>query len=160
MTAGDIPQMRRDWLTVTRRYLVVVTAGNLVWEVAQMPLYTLWHTGTAREIAWAILHCTLGDLAIAMVSLIAALVLVGSPAWPDRRARAVTVAVVIGAVGYTIYSEYLNTVVRRSWAYTDWMPALPLLGTGLAPLAQWLIVPSLALAWSHRANVKQPIGTE
>ena len=70
MTAADIPRMRRDWLTTARRYLVAVTAGTLVWEMAQMPLYTLWRTGTAREIAWAILHCTLGDLAIAMVTLI------------------------------------------------------------------------------------------
>jgi hypothetical protein len=32
------------------------------------------------------------------------------------------------------------------------MPTLPLLGTGLTPFAQWVAIPSLALAWSSRAN--------
>jgi hypothetical protein len=57
---------------------------------------------------------------------------------------------VIVAVGYTVYSEYMNTVVRQSWAYTEWMPRLPWLGTGLAPLAQWFVIPPLALLWAGK----------
>jgi hypothetical protein len=60
-----------------------------------------------------------------------------------------TVAVV-GGLGYTIYSEWLNTEIRGSWAYTRWMPQLPLIGTGLSPLAQWIVVPSLAFWWARR----------
>jgi hypothetical protein len=30
------------------------------------------------------------------------------------------------------------------------MPTLPSLGTGLAPLAQWMVVPALALVSAHR----------
>ena len=116
-----------------------------------MPLYTLWHTGTVQEIAQAVLHCTLGDLVIATAGLVVALILVGSPAWPDQRAGAVIASVVIGTTGYTIYSEYVNTIVRRSWVYTEWMPMLPRLGAGLSPLAQWSIIPAVALAWAGRA---------
>lgn len=151
MTAAQLRPTRPDWLTVTRRYLLAVTAGNLIWETAQMPLYTLWHTDTAREIAQAVLHCTLGDAVIAAVALVAALAVVGSPMWPGRRAGAVIALVVIGSLGYALYSEYLNTVVRRSWTYTAWMPVLPWLGTGLSPLAQWLIIPAMTLAWAARA---------
>jgi hypothetical protein len=140
-----------DWLTAARRYLVAVTVGNLVWEAAQMPLYTLWWTGTTREIARAVLHCTSGDIVIATVALTVALALVGSPAWPHRRAVAVIAAVAIGSAGYTVYSEYVNTVTQRSWSYTAAMPRLPPLGTGLAPLAQWLIIPPAALLWGARA---------
>src|SRR5215467_10683065 len=32
--------------------------GHFFWEVAQLPLYTLWRTGTPREIAFALFHCT------------------------------------------------------------------------------------------------------
>jgi hypothetical protein len=142
--------IRPDWLATTRRYLIAVTLGNLVWETAQMPLYTLWHTATARQMAQAILHCTLGDTIIASVGLIAALVLVGSANWPDRRAGAVIVAVTIGSAVYTIYSEYMNTVVHQSWVYAASMPRLPWLGTGLSPFAQWLIIPGGALAWAAR----------
>jgi hypothetical protein len=38
---------------------------------------------------------------------------------------AVAIATVGLGVCYTIGSEYINTVVRRSWAYTEWMPTLP-----------------------------------
>lgn len=149
-----------DWLTAIRRYLVAVTAGNLAWETAQMPLYTLWHTGSAREIAVAILHCTLGDIVIASVALIAAIALVGSPFWPVRRTGVVIAVVAVGSVGYTIYSEYVNTIIQRSWAYTAWMPRLPWLGTGLSPLTQWLIIPPAALLWARCASPGREPSTE
>lgn len=147
---------RPDWLTAIRRYLIAVTAGNLVWETAQMPLYTLWGTGSAREIAAAVLHCTLGDLMIATLGLAAALALVGVPTWPAQRAGAVMAMVAAGTVGYAIYSEYFNTVLNKSWAYTEVMPRLPWLGTGLSPLAQWLIVPAAALVWAGRGRRSWP----
>src|SRR3546814_16537515 len=54
-----------DWLTALRRYLVAITVGNLVWEFAHLPLYTIWYEGTPGEILFAVLHCTGGDLLIA-----------------------------------------------------------------------------------------------
>ena len=146
----DRPSRSVDWLTVIRRYLIAATAGNVVWETAQAPLYTVWHTGAAREVVQAIVHCTLGDILIATVTLVAALIAIGSPAWPDQRFGQVLTATVIFAAGYTVYSEYVNTVVRHSWSYTSWMPTLPWLGTGVAPLAQWMVVPATALAWAGR----------
>ena len=147
---GGGPSCSVDWLTVVRRYLIAATAGNVVWETAQVPLYTVWHTGTTREVVQAIMHCTLGDILIETVTVVAALLSVGSPAWPDQRFGQVLAATVIFAAGYTVYSEYVNTVVRHSWSYTSWMPTLPWLGTGLAPLAQWMVVPALALVSAHR----------
>ena len=52
--------------------------------------------------------------------------------------------IVLGA-GYTIFSEWLNVEIRRSWSYTAAMPVVPFIGTGLTPLLQWLIVTTLAL---------------
>lgn len=135
----------RDWLSVLRIYLAASGVLHLVWEVAQLPLYTIWRKGSAGEIAFAVLHCTAGDVVIATLVLIAALVAVGSAGWPANGFRAVAVAVVSLGVGYTVYSEWINTVVRNSWAYADSMPTLPVLGTGLSPLLQWLIVPAVAL---------------
>ena len=39
------------WLSALRLYLSFTVVANLVWEVAQLPLYTLWRTGSVREIA-------------------------------------------------------------------------------------------------------------
>jgi hypothetical protein len=139
------PSSRPTWLAAIRRYLVVVSGGNLVWEAAQLPLYTLWRTDSARAIVRAILHCTAGDVVIAVGALILALAAVGNAHWPVERAITVAVAVVAIGVAYTIGSEYVNITVRRSWAYSEWMPTLPWIGTGLAPLAQWVAVPATAL---------------
>ena len=146
----DGPPGPLDWLTAIRRYLIAATGGNIVWETAQAPLYTIWHTGTARDVVQAIVHCTFGDIVIETVAVVAALIAVGSPAWPDQRFGHVLAATVIFAALYTVYSEYMNTIVRHSWSYTSWMPTLPWLGTGLAPLAQWMVVPALALVSAHR----------
>lgn len=65
------------WLATLRTWLLVVAGGNLLWEAAHLPLYTIWRTGTWQENAFAVLRCTGGDLLIATASLTLALVLVG-----------------------------------------------------------------------------------
>ena len=71
--------------------------------------------------------------------------------WPAFGWRMVFAAILLGAA-YTILSEWLNVEIRRTWSYTAAMPVLPWLGTGLAPLLQWLIVPGLALAITGHRN--------
>ena len=105
-------ELRSNWLIAIRRYRVATAVGHLLWETAQLPLYTLWRTGTPGAIGEAVLHCTLGDLLIGTIALIAALAAFGSPAWPDE--------------------------------------TLPWLGTGLAPLAQWVVVPTIAFVLVRR----------
>lgn len=141
---------RANWLTASRRYLVAIGAANLVWETAQIPLYTLWRTDPPGALAFAVLHCTAGDIAIASVAFVMALALVGRPGWPAERWVAVAVVVTLLGAGYTVFSEYQNTVVRRSWAYSEWMLVVPWIGTGLSPLFQWLVIPPFALAWARR----------
>lgn len=122
--------------------------ANLAWETAQLPLYTIWGKGTAREKAFAVLHCTGGDVLIALAFLVGALVVVGDPAWPGRHFARVVALTVLGGLAYTVFSEWLNVEVRLSWAYSPYMPVLPF-GTGLSPVLQWLVVPALAL-WAAR----------
>lgn len=143
-----------NWLSALRAYLLSVTAGNVAWEAAHLPLYTLWRTGTAREKLFAVVHCTLGDLLIALASLALGLVLAGHRNWPVRRFGAVAALAVAFGLGYTAFSEWLNIVVRESWAYSDMMPVVPLFGfeVGASPLLQWLVVPALALHGARRAG--------
>lgn len=141
------------WLGAMRRYIVVSAVAHLVWEVVQLPLYTLWRTGTRGEQAFAVLHCTGGDLLIAGSALLMALIVVGDQRWPDASNLQVAALTVAIGIAYTIYSEWLNTTVRLSWTYTELMPVVPWTGTGLSPLLQWVVVPALALrAASRRAT--------
>ncbi len=132
---------------VALRFAPLFGALNLAWEVAQLPLYTLWREATPAFKAYAVVHCTIGDVLIGASALALALVLTGarSPqAWRWGAIVALTVAI---GVGYTIFSEWLNTVVRGGWAYAAAMPTVRIGGleVGLSPLAQWLVVPPLVL---------------
>lgn len=146
---------RDDWIGAIRRYVVVGAAAHLLWEVVQLPLYTLWRTGTRGEQAFAVIHCTGGDVLIAGSSLLMALLFAGHRSWPAVAFyEAAGLTVVIG-IGYTIYSEWLNTAVRLSWSYSELMPVVPVIGTGLSPLLQWMVVPMLAL-WAARGRAGHP----
>lgn len=134
------------------RYLAVMAAGNLIWEIAHVPLYTIWLTGTAGEIAYAVLHCTLGDMLIAATTLGLALALCGR-GWPDRNWGPVAATTILLALAYTVFSEWLNISVRGAWAYRDIMPTLPPYSTGLTPLLQWIVVPLIAFRTSAPQHV-------
>ena len=140
------------WVLALRRYFMLIVPAHLVWEFLQLPLYTIWHEGTANEILFAVVHCTGGDILIASSTLLLSLLLAGS-GWPEnrdafRRIAAMTVAF---GVGYTVFSEWLNTEVQENWAYAEAMPVLPVIGTGLSPLLQWVVIPSLGFWWVARA---------
>ena len=93
--APERPPITPSWLRLLRRFLVFIAAGNLAWEIAQLPLYTIWYEGTPREIAFAVVHCTGGDVLIAGASLLLALLIAARPTWPDEtygRVAALTVA--------------------------------------------------------------------
>lgn len=139
-----------DWLRALRRYMVAVALANLVWEFAHMPLYTLWETGSSSEIAFAALHCTGGDILIALASVMLALFLTGPASWPQSgNPRIIAITVILG-LSYTLFSEWLNIEIRQSWAYRDSMPIIPVVDAGLTPVLQWIAVPLAAFWWALR----------
>ena len=97
------------------RYLMATAVADLLWEFAQMPLYTLWQAGAPGQIIFAGLHCTAGDIVIAAVALSLALVVLGPPEWPGRRYQSVGAGSIAIGLGYTIFSASLNTA-RRAWS--------------------------------------------
>jgi hypothetical protein len=158
MTASIVEKIKPTaWFDVCRWYLACVVLANLAWEVAHLPLYTLWQTAPAGYIAFAVRHCTAGDIGIASVALLAAVLVAGTRAWPAERYGAVAVTAVLLGIGYTGYSECTN--VRQSWAYSEWMPILPGTGIGLSPLLQWLVIPTIGFAWARRqtASSRRPL---
>lgn len=139
-----------SWLTCLRRYFCFVAPANLVWEFAQLPLYTIWRDGSAGEIVFAAIHCTGGDLLIAGACLFGSLVVVGHARWPETNFLRVAGLTVVTGLGYTIFSEWLNTEIRGAWTYTELMPVLPVIGAGLSPFLQWIVVPVMAFWWMSR----------
>ena len=139
-----------------RLYIAVIAVGNLVWEFLQLPFYTIWKTDTLGEQAFAVLHCTLGDVLIAASTLATSFILVGDRRWPWRRSWPVIGLTIFTGLAYTVFSEWLNVDVRATWAYSEWMPVIQMFGLsiGLTPLLQWLVVPAAAFAITSKKVTK------
>jgi hypothetical protein len=126
--------------------LAIFMPANLIWEIVQLPLYTIWAEGWG-PIAYAVIHCTAGDVLIGSFAMLISLASFRRD-WPETAASRVLVTVAVTTIGvvYTIFSEWFNVEVLGSWAYTSAMPIVPLIGIGFAPLLQWLFIPPLALS--------------
>ena len=129
------------------RYLAWLAGLNLVWEIAQLPLYTIWSEAPAGAIAFAVAHCTAGDVLIGAAALMLSLFALRARAVCGWNWTGIGLTAVLVGVGYTAFSEWMNTSIRASWQYSSLMPRIDLgsVSIGLSPLAQWLIVPPLAM---------------
>jgi hypothetical protein len=135
-------------------------ALNLVWEVVQLPLYAMGRYSEWPALGYAVLHCTLGDAAMAFASYLIAALATGSPRWPLCRPLTGLAVVLVAGELYTIWAEWYNVYVLRSWAYAAGMPTIR--GIGVAPLAQWLVLPVLALTilrYRYRQRVESKVPT-
>lgn len=141
------------WLRAGGTYLGISIFGHLLWETLQLPLYTIWTIGTPREQAFAVTHCTLGDVLIALSTLTLAMAIAGRGRWPREHFWLVAGIAMSLGVAYTAFSEWLNVVIRASWAYSEWMPVISLFGLsiGLSPLLQWIAVPCAAFLITRSA---------
>lgn len=138
-----------SWSFIVRRYLPRLTLCSLVWEILQLPLYTIWEEARPGRIAFAVAHCTIGDVLIGAAALLLALVLSRADEPADWPAKRLGTWMVMLAVAYTLISERLN-IAQGNWAYSSWMPVLPWVEVGISPLLQWLVVPLAAFRWANR----------
>ena len=136
------------WSRSLRSYVFFLILFNILWEFLQLPLYTIWTHETYQEIVYMVLHCTAGDAMIGTLSLVLSLIFAGTETWPYGRFREVAISTILLGVGYTVVSEWHNTTVTYSWAYTSAMPTF--FGIGLAPIAQWIVIPSFSFWWIRR----------
>ena len=115
---------------------------NLAWELAQSPLYAD-HARETSYVLWTRIHCTVGDGLILLGCFWLTALCFRTRFWFLSDRFFPTVVFVLFGVGYTIWSEWYNTQVAHSWAYTRAMPTF--FGIGLSPVAQWLTIPWLLL---------------
>lgn len=112
---------------------------NLAWEIAHVRLYTLWAEADGLTVAWSLLHCTVGDVLIALALFALTGMVLRQSDWPASRPWAGGAMVASGAMAYTAWSEWYNVYRAGSWGYTDGMPLI--FGIGVSPLLQWLVLP-------------------
>ena len=126
---------------------------NLPWEFIQVPLYA--ELAGARH--WdAIRLCTraaLGDAVILLVAYWTAAAVAKNRWWfTDWRWLGFCTYLATGLL-ITLALERLATrsaFPAWGWRYSELMPLVPVIGIGLAPLAQWLLLPPLSLWFVRR----------
>jgi hypothetical protein len=130
------------------QWAVLALGLHLLWEIGQLPFYTVWEEEDAWRIALYVAHCVLGDVMIATLAYLAVALAWRRVDWPRQRPWAGGTMLVALGLGYTVFSEWYNVYRIGSWAYTAAMPRI--LGIGLTPLLQWLVVPVVMLVLWHR----------
>ena len=145
-----LPFRRCDALRIIFAWAVASFFLNLAWEIAQLPLFTIPSAQNTRQIAYAVAHCTAGDVAIAVVSFLIAAVALRDANWPASHPwRGVAIAIFSGVL-YTAYAEWYNVYQAGYWAYSSSMPLL--FGIGVSPLLQWILIPAatvlIVLNWA------------
>lgn len=122
---------------------------NFPWEMWQAPLYQGMADASHRT---ALVRCTLaalGDVVILLGAFWAVALVERRRAWiVAPRARTLAMFVGLGLF-VTVVLELAATwmdIPVLSWRYSGAMPVIPILGVGLSPMAQWIVVP-LATAW-------------
>jgi len=127
---------------------------NLPWELVQIPLFREMASLPHLEGVSKCLRAAGGDGLIMLLAFWLVAWVVGSRRWIAHPSNARLGGFIGIGLGITIAMEYWATTIAGRWEYTNAMPILPLLGTGLAPLLQWVLIPPLVV-WLTRRQIAQ-----
>ena len=126
---------------------------NYPWELIQAPLFEGMAAAPHWEAVKVCTRATFGDGIIMLIAFWAVAVAVRSRRWLlNPRAWQVAAFIAVGVL-ITIVLEHFATRSSHplwGWEYSSLMPTLPVLGTGLTPLLQWIMLPGLVLWFSRR----------
>jgi hypothetical protein len=125
-------------------------AFHFVWEFLQVPAFA----GLAARPHWeGIKVCTaatLGDVGLALVAFWMTAGVFRSRQWiVYPRLSQIGLFIAVG-IALTVGLEFYYVEVTGRWVYSELMPRVPPLGTGLVPLLQWVVIPLLVASLAGR----------
>ena len=120
---------------------------NLIWEVAQRPLYegyvNIWHH--LPTCLWA----SVVDVIVVLVFWALFASYYKNPFWIKHISlKEILVLMLLGAAVAVGFEQV--SIGADMWAYTNEMPVIPYLETGLSPLLQMMLLPVLTFWASSR----------
>ena len=143
-------QKIQSWKKVPEFLLLTLTLPlQLLWEIAQFPLYTVWHEGDWSYILYGLIHCTLGDMLIMLSLFWLVSILNRSRQWIFSPTISNILIFTASGLTYTIFSEIVNTRIKGTWGYTELMPIVPGIDIGGMPFLQWLLIPPVLIWLMH-----------
>lgn len=123
---------------------------NLPWEFLQAPLFRGMANLSHIEGARLCLAASVGDGALLLVAYCATSWTLRSRRWAASH-RWPDVALFTG-IGWalSVIVEGLSIGLLDRWSYGDAMVVIPMVGIGLAPFFQWLLLPPIVAFVVHR----------
>lgn len=153
MTDARRPEHLPVGLTYLPEFNIAVFAVllNFPWEFLQVPFFSGMPAAEHWDGVVTCTRATLGDAVIMLVayecvSLRAGRYWLLRPTW-SRVGSFVAAGLVITVV---IEKLAVSGLWMGGWSYAERMVIVPLLGVGLTPVLQWLLLPPLAIWFSRR----------
>lgn len=140
---------RIEFMLVIYAFLV-----NLVWEMLQMPLFAYPAAVTWEQASLECVRAAAGDALMLLASFWLVALLCRDRRWILQPSAGTLGLFLVPGLVMTVVFEALATGVWGRWTYADTMPVLPVTGTGVVPLLQWLLLP-LLIVWLVR---RRPTG--
>ena len=123
---------------------------NFVWEIWQAPLFKSMDGLTHFEATIQCTRATLGDVVILLVAFWIVALIARSRHWIFYPKTFQVLGFIAIGVVITVVFEAIAIHVLHRWQYATVMPTLPILGTGLVPIFQWLIIPPIIISIMRR----------
>ena len=118
---------------------------HFTWEILQAPLFARMPTMSHWQATLVCLKATIGDVGIALAGFAAAAVWDRDRCWFVAPSAGALVAYLVTGVLVTIAFEWYAVHWANRWAYSALMPIIPVIRVGLAPVIQWIILPTVVL---------------
>ena len=136
--------MARTTLSHSIRVFVIAFLLNVIWEMAQMPLY---EGMSIRSLgSWlACMQAAIGDGVITVAIWAGGATLYGCRNWVMGPTVPRVVYLIAVGAGIAIAIETVSLAAGR-WTYSAIMPVAPWSGIGVSPLIQLILLPGVAAA--------------
>lgn len=123
---------------------------NFVWEFLQIPFYQNMPQATHWDGVILCSKAAFGDVIIVLIGFWLAAISARTRQWFFDRACGPFAIYVLTGVVITLAIEHVAIRSDWGWRYAATMPLIPVIGAGLTPVLQWLVLPPLTLWFARR----------
>lgn len=131
----------RQFIGLITVIFIVAFFLHFVWEMWQIPFFLDMGDAPHSEVVGLCTKAAVGDAVMATIAYIMGALIARHVNWLLVPRMGSLLAYFATGLVLTVILEYQATDIDDRWQYSELMPRLPLLNTGLVPLLQWVLLP-------------------
>ena len=126
---------------------------NFIWEIWQVPLFQSMDNLTHFEATIGCTRAAGGDVVILLVAFWTMALTARSRSWIIHPTTIQVTGFIAVGIVITVVVEAISIHVLNRWQYATAMPTLPIIGTGITPILQWLMIPPIIVFMKLRRGI-------